>query len=52
MDGEYYSVRLSGEVTRGMQKRQKRGGYQARPPLGYKIQERGKLPLLYRKKLK
>lgn len=34
---EYYSVRLSGEVTRGMKEKAERGGYQARPPLGYKI---------------
>ena len=27
---EYYSVRLSGEVTRGMTEKAKRGGYQAR----------------------
>ena len=32
---EYYSVRLSGEVTRGMTEKALRGGYQARPPLGY-----------------
>ena len=43
---EYYSVRLSGEVTRGMTEKAKRGGYQARPPLGYKIQERGKPPVI------
>lgn len=34
---EYYSVRLSGEVTRGMTEKALRGGYQARPPLGYRI---------------
>lgn len=34
---EYYSVRLSGEVTRGMKEKAERGGYQARPPLGYNI---------------
>ena len=28
---EYYSVRLSGEVTRGMTEKALRGGYQARP---------------------
>ena len=32
---EYYSIRLSGEVTRGMTEKALRGGYQARPPLGY-----------------
>ena len=46
MMDEYYSVRLSGEVTRGMTEKAKRGGYQARPPLGYKIQERGKPPVI------
>lgn len=43
---EYYSVRLSGEVTRGMTEKAKRGGYQARPPLGYRIQEHGKPPVI------
>lgn len=43
---EYYSIRLSGEVTRGMTEKALRGGYQARPPLGYKITERGKPPVI------
>lgn len=43
---EYYSIRLSGEVTRGMTEKALRGGYQARPPLGYKIIERGKPPVI------
>lgn len=43
---EYYSIRLSGEVTRGMTEKALRGGYQARPPLGYKIAERGKPPVI------
>ncbi len=43
---EYYSIRLSGEVTRGMKERALRGGYQARPPLGYKIAEQGKPPVV------
>lgn len=34
---EYYSIRLSGDVFRGMAKKAQIGGYQARPPLGYKI---------------
>lgn len=34
---EYYSIRLSGDVFRGMTKKAQIGGYQARPPLGYKI---------------
>jgi DNA invertase Pin-like site-specific DNA recombinase len=32
---EYYSIRLSGEVMRGMKEKALRGGYQAVPPLGY-----------------
>ena len=32
---EYYSIRLSGEVFRGMKENATRGAYQARPPLGY-----------------
>lgn len=43
---EYYSIRLSGEVTRGMTEKALRGGYQARPPLGYQIVERGKPPVI------
>lgn len=43
---EYYSIRLSGEVTRGMTEKALRGGYQARPPLGYRIAERGKPPVI------
>lgn len=41
---EYYSIRLSGEVTRGMTEKAIRGGYQARPPLGYAVVEKGKPP--------
>ena len=43
---EYYSIRLSGEVTRGMMEKAQRGGYQARPPLGYRIAEHGKPPVI------
>lgn len=43
---EYYSVRLSGEVTRGMTEKALRGGYQARPPLGYRIEQHGKPPVV------
>lgn len=43
---EYYSIRLSSEVFRGMSEKAMRGGYQARPPLGYKIVERGKPPVI------
>lgn len=43
---EYYSIRLSGEVYRGMKENAIRGGYQARPPLGYKVVEHGKPPVI------
>ena len=43
---EYYSIRLSGEVFRGMKENAMRGAFQARPPLGYKIVERGKPPVI------
>lgn len=43
---EYYSIRLSGEVTRGMTEKALRGGYQARPPLGYKITVKGEPPVI------
>ena len=34
---EYYSIRLSGEVFRGMSENAMRGNFQASPPLGYRI---------------
>ena len=34
---EFYSIRLSGDVFRGMTEKALRGGYQCRPPLGYRI---------------
>lgn len=34
---EFYSIRLSGDVTRGMTENALRGVYQCRPPLGYRI---------------
>ena len=37
---EYYSLNLSEEVLKGMLERAKRGGYQARAPLGYKMQNK------------
>lgn len=43
---EYYSIRLSGEVMRGMKENAARGAYQARPPLGYKVVEHGKPPVV------
>ncbi|MCI9151339.1 MAG: recombinase family protein [Lachnospiraceae bacterium] len=41
---EYYVIRLSGEVTRGMTENALRGNYQARPPLGYCIEHKGEPP--------
>ena len=43
---EYYSIRLSGEVFRGMKENAMRGSFQARPPLGYRITEHGKPPVI------
>lgn len=40
---EFYSVNLSGEVTRGMTERAMRGGYQSRPPIGYRMPPGSKL---------
>lgn len=34
---EYYSIRLSGEVFRGMSENAMRGNFQSSPPLGYSI---------------
>lgn len=36
---EYYSIRLSGEVFRGMSENAMRGKYQCRSPLGYKMKD-------------
>lgn len=38
---EYYSINLSGEVTRGMTEKALRGGYQCSPPLGYRAVGKG-----------
>ncbi len=43
---EYYSIRLSGEVFRGMSENAMRGNYQARPPLGYRIPHHGEAPVI------
>lgn len=43
---EYYLIRLSGEVTRGMTENAMRGNYQARPPLGYRIEHKGEPPVI------
>ena len=42
---EYYSIRLSGEVMRGMTEKAMRARYQSNPPMGYD-RERGGLPVL------
>lgn len=34
---EYYSIRLSGDVKRGMTEKALRGGYQSAPPMGYRM---------------
>lgn len=39
---EFYSYNLSQEVTRGMQEKAIKGGYQTSPPLGYKAVGEGK----------
>lgn len=41
---EFYSIRLSGDVTRGMTEKAMRGGYQCRPPLGYSIPYHNAVP--------
>ena len=38
---EYYSMRLSDEVKRGMTEKAFRGGYQCKAPIGYKICSKG-----------
>lgn len=43
---EYYSIRLSGEVIRGMTESAMRGNYMAAPPIGYKTSGNGKPPEL------
>ena len=42
---EYYSIRLSGEVKRGMTQKALRGGYQGRMPLGYQ-KEKNNAPVI------
>jgi DNA invertase Pin-like site-specific DNA recombinase len=41
---EFYSIRLSGDVTRGMTEKAMRGGYQSRPPLGYRVPYHNAVP--------
>lgn len=38
---EYYSIRLSGEVLRGMKEKSLKEGYQTSPPLGYRAVGKG-----------
>jgi len=40
---EYYSIRLSGEVIRGMTEKALRGGYQSNPPFGYRMNAETKI---------
>lgn len=42
---EYYSIRLSGEVKRGMTEKALRGGYQSAAPLGYSYKS-GEFPVI------
>lgn len=44
---EYYSIRLSGEVRRGMKEKAIQGGYQSAPPLGYKREKENPVPVIY-----
>ncbi|WMJ87328.1 recombinase family protein [Anaerocolumna sp. MB42-C2] len=43
---EYYSLNLADEVMKGMTEKALRGGYQANPPLGYRIFHKGELPVI------
>lgn len=44
---EYYSIRLSGEVRRGMMEKALSGGYQSPPPLGYQKPPGTLIPQVY-----
>lgn len=43
---EYYSLNLADEVTKGMTEKALRGGFQASPPLGYKVLHAGETPVI------
>lgn len=43
---EYYSIRLSGEVMRGMTENARRGKYQSDAPVGYTSLGNGELPVI------
>ena len=49
---EFYSTNLSEEVFRGMKEKASRGGYQSRPPLGYKIKVNGEPPVIVEEEAK
>ncbi len=44
---EYYSIRLAGEVRRGMLAKAKQGGYQSYPPFGYCKQKGNPVPVIF-----
>lgn len=44
---EYYSIRLSGEVIKGMSEKALRGGYQSNCPIGYSSTSPGQPPVIY-----
>lgn len=44
---EYYSIRLSGEVMRGMTEKALRGGYQSAMPMGYRMNRSTGIPEIY-----
>ncbi|MCM1307129.1 MAG: recombinase family protein [Butyrivibrio sp.] len=44
---EYYSLRLSDEVMRGMTEKALRGGYQSAMPIGYKMNRETGIPEIY-----
>lgn len=43
---EFYSIRLAEDVTRGMTENALRGNFQASPALGYKVEQKGKSPVI------
>lgn len=45
---EYYSIRLSGDVMRGMKEKAERGGYLSIPPFGYERQKGQSIPTVHR----
>lgn len=49
---EYYSIRLSGEVMRGMTEKAMRGGYQSIAPFGYITVGNGQPPKLHQEQAK